>query len=584
MKHFQRLLIASTFVVLTIPAFGSVSSTKNEWDRLRKSSKDYSTRDLAQVALQNASKHPQRALSALRSLRQAQDLNPQSPTFGNFPWYLSQTQPDDLNAAEFIQYKLIKLSLSKTNKLQKDGRELLRQLIIDTNSGIERHDVKVSYTNICLAKIFNLILAGEILERADIAAKGQELFSQWIEYTRKNGIHEYLSPTYNGVDLDRLRALEQYARDPAIKSKAHSAKNFLLSQLYANWFPKSSRLAGAHSRDYDDFLTGHAWLDGEISKDQETESRGSLKLPRLVWQRWGERPWEYCQNYITQNYSISSSGASYGTTDKPFAVNFAGGPSQPIMTYFMDGRSDPYGLRPHVIGRSGHKGVDHLVPFIVSAQDNSTVVFSATFDSLCISDLLAHCRRTGISQQEALPQSLISTFIIPSDVEVWDRFKQIQGSRTKTKIPSTVFLRYKDVGMVLKILVGTRIGEKHSSKKESVAPIYFIKDGTHKKAARIICEHSATSPTEPATMAFYTKIAASLDAKSFDNFRKRYSKFEPAVSFDGHKILVITENEKEVLKIEADLENRDRISFGPTRPEVLSIDGGEDLSSKFFKE
>lgn len=582
MKHFQRLLLASTYVLLIIPAFGSVSGTKNEWDKVRNGSQDYATRDLAQFALRNASTHPQRALIALRRLRQAQDLNPKSPTFGNFPWYVGQSQPDDLNAAEFIQYKLIKLSLSKTNKLQKDGKELLRQLIIDTNSGIERHDVKVSYTNICLAKIFNLILAGEILGRADIVAKGQELFSQWLEYTRKNGIHEYLSPTYNGVDLDRLRALEQYAKDPAIKTRAQSAKIFLLCQLNANWFPKSNRLAGAHSRDYDDFLTGHAWLDGEIPEEQK-DSRSSLKLPRLVWQRWGESPWEYCQNYVTQNYSISSSGASYGATDKPLAINFSGGPRQPIMTFFMDGRSDPYGLRPHVIGRSGHKGVDHLVPFIVSAQDNSAVLFSATYDSLCISDLLAHCQRTGIPQKEALPQNLISTFIIPSDVEVWDSFKQIHGARTKTNIPSTVFLRYKDVGMVLKILVGTRIGQKLSSKEKSVAPIYFIKDGVHKKAARIICEHSASEPTEPATIAFYIKMAAPFDAKSFDNFRKRYSKFEPTVFFDGRKILVNTE-EKESLRIEADLEKHKRTSFGPTRPEVLSIDGGKDFSSKILKD
>lgn len=584
MKHFQRLLLASTYFVLLIPAFGSVSGTKREWDKVRNASPDYSTRDLAQFALQNASTHPQRALLALRRLRQAQDLNPQSPTFGNFPWYVGQSQPDDLNAGEFIQYKLIKLSLSKTSKLQKDGRDLLRQLIIDTNSGIERHDVKVSYTNICLAKIFNLIVGGETLGRADIAAKGRELFSKWIEYTRKNGIHEYLSPTYNGVDLDRLRALEQYTKDRAVKTKAHSAKNFLLCQLNANWFPKSNRLAGAHSRDYDDFLTGHAWLDGEISNDKKTESRGALKLPRLVWQRWGESPWEYCQNYVTQNYSISSSGASYGATDKPLAINFSGGPSQPIMTFFIDGRSDPYGLRPHVIGRSGHKGVDHLVPFIVSAQANSTVLFSATYDSLCISDLLAHCQRTGIPQKEALPQNIISTFIIPSDVEVWDSLKQIHGSRTRTNIPSTVFLRYKDVGMVLKILVGTRIGQKHSSKEEPGAPIYFIKDGIQKKAARIICEHSASSTTEAATIAFYIKIASSFDEKSFDNFRKRYSRFEPDVFFDGQKILVNTEDEKESLKIEADLENHKRISFGPTRSEVLSIDGGDDLSSKFFKD
>ncbi|MDB5802083.1 MAG: hypothetical protein JWL63_3022 [Rhodocyclales bacterium] len=188
---------------------------------------------------------------ALEALRGMQDANPLSKTYGNIHWYSGDKQITDRNGVEFVVRQAGLLWLLYADQLSPAQRAPLQQMLELAKTGITRHGVAVSYTNIHLMKTWNLVALGDGLHDADLSAQAQAMLRDWLAYTARFGITEYLSPTYYAISLESLALIANLAHDPVTRQLARDGLDVVWGDMALNWYAPAERLGGTHSRDYD---------------------------------------------------------------------------------------------------------------------------------------------------------------------------------------------------------------------------------------------------------------------------------------------------------------------------------------------
>jgi hypothetical protein len=180
-----------------------------------------------------------------------QETRPANAHFGNFRWYLEDKVVADLNGVEFMLEALARIVLHCDDRLSARARKRIREAMRLGLEEIERLDVQLSYTNICLLDIHNSIVCGQILGDDHHVERGHHKLDAWIAFTvRSGGPHEYNSPTYLGVDLAALAGLAEHARDPSVSLKARLMEERLWLQAAARFHRPTCQLAGPHCRAY----------------------------------------------------------------------------------------------------------------------------------------------------------------------------------------------------------------------------------------------------------------------------------------------------------------------------------------------
>jgi hypothetical protein len=209
---------------------------------------------------------------AIRSVLALQELNPADSHYGNFRWTLEEPRVRDLNGVEFILDNLNELMLSHGAALPAALAGDVRKAIALGLAEIDRLDVHLSYTNIALSDISNSVLGGVVLGDASYVERGERRLIDWLDFTNRSGApHEYNSPTYCAVDLQRLAALAEHAPEPDLALKARVAEERVWMHVAAHYHPLLRQLAGPHARSYFDGWTG---------------AGGYLKL--LLWRLLGD--------------------------------------------------------------------------------------------------------------------------------------------------------------------------------------------------------------------------------------------------------------------------------------------------------
>lgn len=348
-------------------------------------------------------------------------------TYGNIFWYYGDKEVKDPNAVEFCLRQTLPIWILYRDRLSPKAKTSLREIFDLGTEGVKRHSVKLSYTNIILMKIANLIMLGEYYGGSELARMGYDLFEEWLIYTYHNGLCEYLSPGYYMVDLQNLSLIHRFTKNPAVRKMAAVAMEYIWTDIAVNWYQPSQRLGGTHSRDYDR-LYGHSIIDqlvaemgwsdlGEEKKPitsvmdlfplvgpfAEIGRYAASPLPRFVYQRWGEADHQRAAHYLGSNFSVGSAESNYNNMDKtPLVINLGSGYHTPVINFFMDGREDYYGLKRNQL-KSGHWKALHLKPFLTSVQNDGEVL------------LLASIR----DNTESIASKLESVITLPSDSEIW---------------------------------------------------------------------------------------------------------------------------------------------------------------------
>ncbi len=380
---------------------GMIADADRIWQRRFADKAGLDWNKLATLVLENLalgrSEEANRAIEAIVAL---QDTDPRSPTYGNIRWRQNDTSIVDFNGVEFAsQYLLVAYRLYR-DQLDDAHRDLLFRFLQLARTGVERHTVALEYTNIYLMKAANLIGLGEVLNEPKLAEAGRKMLRDWLARVRKSGVTEYLSPIYTGVDIENLSIIVNLSTDAEAQQLARAGLDILWSDVALHWYGPGERLGGPHSRDYErltnrGFLTEMAarsgWIDDAprsplnpykasafVPPSSSVTASLTAPLPRFVMQRVGEAPEERIAAYVGKQLYIGSASSGYNTHDNLLVANLGAGADIPTISAFMDGRGDHFGRKPYVEKASGHSKLQHLMPFVASAQNGPEALFLAS--------------------------------------------------------------------------------------------------------------------------------------------------------------------------------------------------------------
>ena len=562
------------------------------WARFQSHDRDLSSRELYQFFLSAVVHHwrPESLGSVLDLVEAMHDRDPSSATYGNYRWYWHETKPDDRNAVEFcMQLAGLTWTLYR-DRLPADARAKLAAALALGVEGMLRHKVDVSYTNIFLMRLSNCILIGEQTDRPDVLREGVAWLDEWFVYTRKNGVHEYSSPTYYAVDLEDLGALARYSVEEPVRTKACQALRFFWTDIGANWFAPHQALGGAHSRDYD-FLLGHGELDRHLAREGWIQPVDPNELqpilpeithwappadllgetppvPRIVSQSWGPQTFERAVNYVGRNFSLGSAGASYNAQDKVLNLALSGGPKRPLITFSFDYRNDPYGLAK--IETSGsHPKLTHLVPFVASVQREAEVLLLAAIDP-------ARTPNPAGKNRPMIYASVNANLVLPADVQLWtDDDKPLvvtPGAHLPLRLGQPVYLRDGDTAVALCFLAA-RNDEGHDAEFELMA------DGAKQHAERLVAKLAQGTPRSLISAAVWVRAAEGLNDAGFALFRAECARAASAAVIEKNvrNFVVSIPGRSGLLTLRADLQAQKRLEIAgadeATSQGILSING-----------
>jgi hypothetical protein len=318
-----------------------------------KQSPSVNVHDFGDYALAKRVLSPERADladAALRCLFSYEVDDPGGADDGLFPFHLGDEPRLRDNSNEFALLPLA--AIVTGGALSPATVAELEPKVVRALARIDAHVVCTDYTNICLMQTAELIALGQWLAKSADATtaangrarveKGVAQLDSFIAATRDAGIVEFDSPTYSEVDLETLLVAFRAAPDDATRAKVRAILDYLWTDLAANTFAGSGTLAGPQSRTYD-FLTGQGgltvslFLEGlradtsqaaDLSKASllanESDPHGyrapqdalstNTILPREILSTWGKAPGRERTAYVTEDYSLGTTSADYGTS------------------------------------------------------------------------------------------------------------------------------------------------------------------------------------------------------------------------------------------------------------------------------
>ncbi len=478
-----------------------------------------------------------RLAKAIQTLREQQELRSDNVNFGNFRWYRGQPEVKDRNAVQFVSQNAMTLAFGHPGLLSAANESSFRTLMKDVAQGVLKQKVNPDYSNIYLMKATNLVLLGQYLQQPELSLQGRANLREWFHYAKLNGITEYNSTTYTGVDMDCAIALVRLSKEPRDQESGRAILQMLWTEVAANWFAPANRLGGSHSRDYnyllgigslDIQLAANGWLPAGKPEPLAAEAASRIWLaskqwtdplraivPREVIQRWGMGFGQTATHWMTQSYSIGTCGRSKAYDDKVFAMQFPGDRRTPMVYYVMDPRNDPYGISKEP-DSNGHSKALHLRPNLVSVQKRDRVLFLAADDT----ERPKHLR--------PMPElrGLWSHWVFPADATVHyaDGTPVPPGPLAPDKA-----LFISKGGVVLGLRIHEARKEWRSSERLTVN---LVRDGDTVKAARLTVEHGTGAHPGQGLVAFSAETALAADDAALKKFAAKFSAYSERFMID----------------------------------------------------
>jgi len=508
--------------------------------KLTKPDAKYGCRELftSMLAYATAGTNTTRIAKLLAFSEAMQDTNAAHRAYGNFRWYARDAEVMDYNAVDFCMQHGTLLWKFHRDALDPAVRDRLHALLKRGLRGLVKHRPPTTYTNIALLNASDLILLGETLGDASAAAEGERRLELFIETLWEEGAHEYVSPTYYGVDVESMMLLETLAESGKTRDVARAILLHFWTDIALNWFAPAQRLCGAHSRTYDyvygtgeldQILAATGWLpiDGSFSFSTFTPlyarwqppgdlwRQSTLRFPRRVEQTWGDFPVCSRTHYLCHDVTLSTAWKAYnGRMDIALAADFPGPRKErlPRLSFIPDGRHDPYGKKAVFDGRT-HSKAFHLSPWWAGVQDCADALGVAVYRDTDFKDA------TGTLESHLLfPKRIDALWINDTRIDVNGKEP---FSRT---VPSgaSVFLRKGSAAVAIRVPWSR--GQDGSDGRISV-----VDDGNPFGAARLTVSHvwidpaSNTSFRVQAGVAFWLRVGSDLKSdETFAGFRKAF--------------------------------------------------------------
>jgi len=534
---------------------------------------------------------------ALAFARTLQDTDPASDTFGNFRWRSDHPRVLDRNGVDFCAQQMILIHKLHDARLTPAARSQLRQMMTDALTGLQKHDIKISYTNIWLQNSSGRMLLGEILGIPDAARDGRDRFDEWLRFTAQNGITEHGAVTYYGTDLDSLALIAKFAAQPETRAGAMQAIRYFWTDAAANWWAAGDRLACANSRSYDylygrGYFEAHTWTAGWLREKPELENAGwigtdhanlvtfrqavtipprpewtdaiTAQIPRTVVQRAGAGPENLAIAWIGRHASLASYGAGRGSDERTLVANLGDSPAIPQLTLFMDGRGDPFGTKKIANAANQAKAL-HIVPFIAAVQREAEVLQLLSAEPLG--------PKTRYKPGEL--SCFLTQLTIPAKAEIWLDGKTVRpGTPAKPlRVPAgaTLAFRIGDAAIAVRILYAGTTTTKDAAAME------LVEDTKKIPARRLTIIHDDKEPRGRASTVVWMRAAENLDDAAFAKFIRDFAAAAGNARLENNIMRATVAGQRGPMRIEADIVKEQRLALegGEPRPALLSVNARE---------
>ena len=560
--------------------------------KLAKPKATYGCRELFTSMLACAEVHTNasRIAQLLTYAEKMQDRDPSHRGYGNFRWYSRDTEVMDFNAVDFCMQHGALLWRFHRDELDSATRERLHELLLLGLKGLIKHLPRTSYTNIALLNASDLILLGETLGDPHAVAEGERRLDLFIETLYEEGTHEYVSPTYYGVDVESMMLLESLAQKEETRATARTLLTFFWHDIAFNWFAPAQRLAGAHSRTYDyvfglgeldQVLAACGWLPNpdKFSFSSFTPLYASwqpphdlwqlciMHYPRLVEQTWGAEPFRSRTHYVCHDVTLSTAWKSYqgGRMDITLSADFPGTREErlPRLSFIPDGRHDPYGKKTVFDGKT-HSKAFHLDPWWSGVQDKADALGVAVYRDSDFKDA------TGTLESHLLFRKKLDSLWINEKRVVFD---DKQPSTNAVPRGAAVFLRQGSA------VIGIRIPWTRG--QDSMAsPVNIVDDNNAFGAARLTVSHawldsSNHVPRVQAGVAFWLRVGSDIETDTaFAAFRKAFNVAPAGIAVTPDSLRIQVTGLTQTLSISAKAPfDSDPITTPAPPHTVLGLDG-----------
>ena len=200
-----------------------------------------------------------RAAEILDRVVNLQDVNPASPTYGIWSWFmdepLEKMSPPDWNYADFCGVQLIEAILVHRPRLASELVQRIDAAIIHAAHSIKRRNVGPEYTNIAIMGGFACAIAGELYDIADLRDYGLARFRTFHAYTAQQGsFTEYNSPHYGMIALNEILRICKYVQDAATRQLAQELYHKGWEEISIHFHAPTKQWGGPHSRAYSALL------------------------------------------------------------------------------------------------------------------------------------------------------------------------------------------------------------------------------------------------------------------------------------------------------------------------------------------
>lgn len=222
-----------------------------------------------------------RAHDCLYSVLKLQDINPNSKTYGIWPYFaeepLYEMAAPDFNWADFNGKTMLQILCYHSEKLTEDIKFRLKDSIYHACKAIIKRNVGPDYTNISVMGSYVTIIAGETFNWEDILAYGKERLKKLYEYNKNMGnFSEFNSPTYTFTALFDLSDFMQIVKDETSKKLAEGLLDMIWETLAIHYHPTTGQLAGPHYRAYSLLLDNATKFSIEKGLDHNINLMGDI--------------------------------------------------------------------------------------------------------------------------------------------------------------------------------------------------------------------------------------------------------------------------------------------------------------------
>ena len=598
-------LIASICVALSTSVFAQglipvpreriqtdlVKRADDTYKKLNRPRPNYGCRELftSMLAYAEAGTNLTRIAELLTFAEKMQDRDPSHRSYGNLRWYSRDTDVMDYNAVDFCMQHGALLWKFHREALDPAVRERLRTLLALGLKGLIKHQPRTTYTNIALLNASDLILLGETLGDARAVSEGERRLDLFIKTLWEEGAHEYVSPTYYGVDVESMMLVEALAQKKETRDVARALLAYFWTDIALNWFAPAQRLCGAHSRTYDyvfgageldQILAATGWLPCDKRFGFTTFTPlyarwlppsdlwhlSVIRYPRLIEQTWGAEPFCSRTHYVCNDVTLSTAWKAYiGRMDIALAADFPGTREErlPRLSFIPDGRRDPYGKKAVFDGKT-HSKAFHLDPWWAGVQDRADALGVAVYRDSDFKDA------TGTLDSHLLFRKRLDSLWINETRVTFDAKKP---STHPVPAGAAVFLRQGTA------VIGIRVPWSRGQ-DGSTSPVSIVDDNTPFGAARLTVSHAWIDPSNKisrvqAGVAFWLRVGSGIEKDAdFAAFRKTFNAAPAEIAATPNSLRIQVSGLTQPLSIAAQAPFTGDPATRPVPPRtVLGLDG-----------